>query len=491
DANANDASGNGFDGRLTNGATINTTASTNKIGAGKVLLDGSNDYVNLTNRVASFQSLNTGTIAAWVRPSSYQTGVIFEVADRGDSDSRLALIYDADGSVDFYIRDGFSTYLRLNTNAGRLPLNTWTHVAVTVDSTGNKIYVNGVQVTGPDLTYLNGSSSTDRFIDDVTRLDYMAWGAHRFSSIFFANRFPGFIDDARIYNRALSDAEVTALYAFDGSATPPRTDPQTACLLTPLGTADGFNLFTLDSATAFSGSTLGRAVIGGSANISSYGIGQSLTNSNGLRDDLIVQSVLTYSGGQVYNGNVVYGLSAIMSPDVFVPNGTVRQAQIYNMAQVTSELRTLSARLSQLPANGASGNQSGSLVLTGTDSERNVFSVSATDLSLANGIYINVPVGSTALINVSGISGTLANKAIYINNDNSDAPAGQERVLFNFYQASSLTVSSISVKGSILAPYALLNLTNGQVNGNVIANQILTSSAEIRNYLFAGCLPPQ
>ena len=93
---------------MTNGAAINTTATTNKIGAGKVSLDGSNDYVNLSNRVTSFQGLTTGTIAAWVRPTASQTGVIFQVADQGDSDSRLALIFDIDGSLDFYIRDGLT-----------------------------------------------------------------------------------------------------------------------------------------------------------------------------------------------------------------------------------------------------------------------------------------------------------------------------------------------------------------------------------------------
>ncbi|MEO8164145.1 MAG: DUF4347 domain-containing protein, partial [Betaproteobacteria bacterium] len=43
DANANDTSGNGYNGTLTNGAAIDTNAGTNMVGAGKVSVDGVND----------------------------------------------------------------------------------------------------------------------------------------------------------------------------------------------------------------------------------------------------------------------------------------------------------------------------------------------------------------------------------------------------------------------------------------------------------------
>jgi choice-of-anchor A domain-containing protein len=321
----------------------------------------------------------------------------------------------------------------------------------------------------------------------------MAWGAHRYSSLIFANRFRGFIDDARVYNRALTAPEVALLYGFNGTAasmiptsTPP---PVTACLAAPLGTANEFNLFTLNNVTAFSGSVFGRTVIGGSANISNYGFGQSLTDSNGQRDDLIVQTSLSFNGGQVYNGNIVYGTSASIAPDVVVPNGTVRQATIFNISQVTTELRSLSTRLSQLTTNGVNSTANGALTLTGTNSVRNVFSVSPTQLEQAWGIFINIPAGSTALVNVSGANVSFSNKSVYINNVSSDVTPGQQGVVFNFHQATSLTVSGISVKGSILAPLALLNFTNGQINGSVIANQLSTSSAEILNYRFTGCLP--
>ena len=66
DASAIDSSGNSYNGTLTNGGSISTTPGTSRIGAGNLLLDGSNDYVDLSAYVSSLSGLTTGTIAAWV-----------------------------------------------------------------------------------------------------------------------------------------------------------------------------------------------------------------------------------------------------------------------------------------------------------------------------------------------------------------------------------------------------------------------------------------
>jgi len=56
-----------YNGTLTNGALIDTTAGTNKVAPAKVSLDGANDYVNLSAHQASFSSLSQGTISAWIK----------------------------------------------------------------------------------------------------------------------------------------------------------------------------------------------------------------------------------------------------------------------------------------------------------------------------------------------------------------------------------------------------------------------------------------
>ncbi|MDH5293369.1 MAG: cadherin-like domain-containing protein, partial [Acidimicrobiia bacterium] len=231
DADATDSSGNGYHGSFQNGASVDTDAATNLVGAGKVSLDGFNDYVDLSSHVSNFQSLATGTITAWVYPDAASTDVIFESSDSGDSDSRVAVIRNSDGSLEFYVRDGFSTVLDVRTVAGLVPQSTWSHVAVSVDGTGNRLYVNGTQVTGGDLIYSTGSAATSGFFDDVSFLDFMAWGVHKYNNdgTVYANEWNGFIDDARIYDTALPAGEIADLAALppvavdDSTSTPQDT----------------------------------------------------------------------------------------------------------------------------------------------------------------------------------------------------------------------------------------------------------------------------
>lgn len=212
DANASDSSGNSRDGSLENGALIDSLIATNKIGAAKVNLDGSNDYVDLSAHVADFDNVSEGTIAAWVYAQANDYRVIFEASDSGDSDSRIALIYDgSDGGFNFYVREGTTTHVHALAGAGSIPQNTWTHVAVTVNTSGNKLYINGVEQTA---SYTDGSASTNSFFNAVTQLDFMAWGVDKYGGSTFDAQFDGYIDDGRIYDRALSASDISDLYAY-------------------------------------------------------------------------------------------------------------------------------------------------------------------------------------------------------------------------------------------------------------------------------------
>ncbi len=200
DTDATDDSGNSDDGTLTNGALISTSSGTNQIGDGKLCLDGNNDYVDLSADATNFDSLTEGTIAVWIYHDVNDRDVIFEMFDSGDSDSRLALFWDSDGSFDFYIREGTTTLLDVHAAAKLIAQNTWTHVAVTVNSSGNKLYVNGVQQM--ELTYAVGSAATNVFFDDVIQLDFGSWGVNKYDGSNFVRYFDGFVDDGRVYDRA-------------------------------------------------------------------------------------------------------------------------------------------------------------------------------------------------------------------------------------------------------------------------------------------------
>jgi len=87
----------------------------------------------------------------------------------------------------------------------------WQHFVVTVSSTENTGYLNGVELTN---RYYNFGVATDSYFFNAVTGDILSIGYGRFAFMtpgqFFY--YKGTIDDIRIYNRALTSAEVTELY---------------------------------------------------------------------------------------------------------------------------------------------------------------------------------------------------------------------------------------------------------------------------------------
>jgi len=272
-------------------------------------------------------------------------------------------------------------------------------------------------------------------------------------------------------------------------ASSPRLQTSGSCAATPLDVANDVNLLVFTDLTQQNTDSWGRVAVGRDASLTNYGVGTKLVDSNGTRDDLIVGRNLTYNNGQVFSGNIVYGNSARLS-SVGLPNGTSRQGTPLDFATAQQTLRGRAAYWDGLAATGTTTFQYGGLTLTGNQSGLNVFAVNGANLSGANSLNITIPTGATALINVSGASPSMQNFGISLNGNNGDQPPGQEKVIFNFYQATSLTLGGIGVKGSILAPNATVNFSNGHVNGHVIA-KALSGGGELHYIRFTGCLPTQ
>jgi hypothetical protein len=81
------------------------------------------------------------------------------------------------------------------TDVSPLPLNAWTHLATTYDGATLRLYVNGMEV---------GSQTGGGSIQVST--GRLRIGGHAVWGEWFAGR----IDEVRIYNRALSPAEIQA-----------------------------------------------------------------------------------------------------------------------------------------------------------------------------------------------------------------------------------------------------------------------------------------
>lgn len=77
-------------------------------------------------------------------------------------------------------------------------LNTWNHYVVSYDGTTSKIYKDGVLLSSSNVALTTANNS------DIFRLGLL--------NVFTTDYFDGAIDDLKIYNYALTDADVTSLF---------------------------------------------------------------------------------------------------------------------------------------------------------------------------------------------------------------------------------------------------------------------------------------
>jgi parallel beta-helix repeat protein len=167
---------------------------------GKALsFDGSNDYVNVSD--SSSLSVSNITITAWIYPLSF-------------GGANLGRIVDKYQSYEFYVANdtGGPEALRLaifnstgwgscDSNSHSISLNARQHVTVTYDGKTIRFYVNGTlqgSCSAPVLGPLRVSSSNL----------YIGYNSTKYDAN--TRAFNGTIDEVRIWNRTLSQAEIQA-----------------------------------------------------------------------------------------------------------------------------------------------------------------------------------------------------------------------------------------------------------------------------------------
>lgn len=193
---ASDSSGNGNSGTLTNGASW----TSGKYG-GAVGLDGVNDYVSIRNS-SSLQPANV-TVAAWFNASSLVGRTVVSTPYNGPPWTSPYVSWmiriNSSTNLEFDVGNG-TTYSGWAIAVSALQTGQWYHVALTYNGTTLTAYLNGVSlgtrtnVTGP-VGYGNRPV--------LLGADYGASPAYDY--------FSGTLDDVRVYNRALSAAEIAAV----------------------------------------------------------------------------------------------------------------------------------------------------------------------------------------------------------------------------------------------------------------------------------------
>jgi len=192
-----DSSSNGYD--LSDGSNPSEIAG---VFGGAVHLDG-NDYLHIAN--ASCPNLNITSdlsVCAWVYPTTVDVSQTIVDKD-GRNDGGYSMGITSDNDFRFLWRNTdvtSSVYI----HTMEIAVDTWYFLAATLYDAGGgthvmKMYLNGVNVKEENPTYLPASSTVDFAIGYRTT----DGGALPFN---------GYIDDAAVFDRVLTPAEILALF---------------------------------------------------------------------------------------------------------------------------------------------------------------------------------------------------------------------------------------------------------------------------------------
>ena len=237
-----------------------------------------------------------------------------------------------------------------------------------------------------------------------------------------------------------------------------------------LGAAAPYNGLFFQNFSAPSSDTEGRLAIGGDASLNNYSVGDKLSPGT-AGDVLLVGGDLTFPSGRVYYGNILVGGSAAGVGSAVI-NGLDPGAQLLDhtslpldFAQAEQDLKSRSLAYREFPSNTEVLFQWGGFTLTGDGtSEIQVFHLNGADVLSAHTFNVtNIPTGAWIVFNISGTQAGLTNMSMQ------SLVPHRQRVLYNFYQATSLTLAGISVEGSILAPWAHLENPQGVIHGQIVA----------------------
>lgn len=196
--NANDESGNNNNGTVYGGALLTNDRKGNANRA--FSFDGVNDYIHINNS-SSLQSPNKEiTISAWVKPnsiSSYGAYIICKNSLNNLDPFQYRLEINTGSQILFGFKDSNTTYVDFY-QSSTIKNNEWSFLTVTYNSSSLKFYLDG--------NLLGSQSFSGSIFSDDKGLD-IGRDAHGDSEW-----HSGLIDDIRIYNRALTEQEIQALY---------------------------------------------------------------------------------------------------------------------------------------------------------------------------------------------------------------------------------------------------------------------------------------
>ncbi|MEK4344623.1 choice-of-anchor A family protein [Paenibacillus sp. FSL P4-0184] len=240
-----------------------------------------------------------------------------------------------------------------------------------------------------------------------------------------------------------------------------------------LGIAGNFNTFIFGDFKQSNDQVHGRLAAKGNITLQNYGV--SKDNPGG--DVLIAGNDISFTNGTVHGASVYGGVFSSNGVDLKEP---ARKGTPIDFDAEEQFLIGRSNEFSSLATIGTFKKEYGKITIDAPE-PFNVLNLSAADFAGANGLQFNIANSATVIINVSGSSVNIPSFQIWGGSPN--------KVLFNFYEASTVDIGSLTIEGTILAPLAKVTYNSGELHGTLIAKGF-AGGVQMHWYPYGGEEPP-
>ena len=308
----------------------------------------------------------------------------------------------------------------------------------------------------------------------------------------------------------------------------------------PLGIAGEYNVFMFDDIEQYDTDVEGRVagggdvtfgkadtVVDGRLNQNGFSVASKVKDTQGIADLVAGNDVSLKNGSVGYFGKensgapeyqkgvVTWGGTASIAGDVGYDNNKSGPGKPINFEAEKNHLRNLSSLWGSLaPTGKVETPNSGQVIFTGGNPDLNIFNWNTSNLGTGLGFFLNVPIGSTVLINIADSDNNveLVNAGFYIAKNfmpssidyipkkpeeaiakyyEGDTYEGfpNSKILFNFLGITDLYTEYIEINGSILAPWAdIFFAQDSHIDGHLIGMS-LNGNGESHNIRFDGGIP--
>lgn len=239
----NEASWNGTDGEIKDSSSTGVNGrrynQANTVAPGKFdgkagIFDGSDDYLTFPDNPALEFGSTDFSISTWVFLNSYPIGQLGQSIYAKDSGTAVfspldLVIRTGSNNINAWMTTASGSWNVMNDinlgGASQLTLNAWHHIVFLRSAGVCRLYIDGTVTTATQ----NGLSCSGTLLDNA-QTHYIG-GHFQGAASGSTDSINGKMDDFRIYKKALSTAEISALYTNTALVAIPKSIPNLALWL--------------------------------------------------------------------------------------------------------------------------------------------------------------------------------------------------------------------------------------------------------------------